>query len=238
LLVSAVKEKQLTEERLNESVIRILEQKFQTGLFENPYVDVQKAVQTVGRADWQKEADAAQGHSLVLLQNTGDLLPLKKGQKIWLYGIAPKAAEAAGFTVVDSPEKADVALIRAQTPYEKLHQAWFFGKRHHEGSLEFTGDNADYQAIVNASKHVPTVVTVYLDRPAILSNVKDKAKAIVGNFGVSDAVLFTRLTSGEAFTGKLPFELPSSMEAVLKQQSDMPHDSESPLFDIGFGLAR
>lgn len=238
LLVSAVKEKQLTEERLNESVIRILEQKFQTGLFENPYVDVQKAVQTVGRADWQKEADAAQGHSLVLLQNTGDLLPLKKGQKIWLYGIAPKAAEAAGFTVVDSPEKADVALIRAQTPYEKLHQAWFFGKRHHEGSLEFTGDNADYQAIVNASKHVPTVVTVYLDRPAILSNVKDKAKAIVGNFGVSDAMLFTRLTSGEAFTGKLPFELPSSMEAVLKQLSDMPHDSESPLFDIGFGLAR
>lgn len=238
LLVRAVKEKQLTETRLNESVTRILVQKFQTGLFENPYVDVQKAVQTVGRADWQKEADAAQGHSLVLLQNTGDVLPLKKGKKIWLYGIEPKAAEAAGFTVVDSPEKADVAVIRAQTPHEKLHQGWFFGKRHHEGSLAFTDDNADYRAVVNASKHVPTVITVYLDRPAILTNVKDKAKAIVGNFGVSDTVLFTRLTSGEAFTGKLPFELPSSMEAVLKQQSDMPHDSESPLYEIGFGLSR
>ena len=91
---------------------------------------------------------------------------------------------------------------------------------------------------MKASKAVPTIVTVYLDRPAILTNVKDKAKVIIGNFGVSDTVLFTRLTSTEAYTGKLPFELPSSEEAVLRQQSDMPHDSENPLFDIGFGLAR
>jgi beta-glucosidase len=238
LLVNAVNEKQLTEQRLDESVTRILVQKFQTGLFENPYVDAQKAVQTVGRESWQKEADAAQRHSLVLLQNTGDLLPLKKGKKVWLYGIDPKAAQAAGFIVVDAPEKADIALIRAHAPYEQTHKQWFFGKRHHEGSLAFTDDNADYQAIVKASKAVPTVVTVYLDRPAILTNVNDKAKAVIGNFGVSDAVLFSRLTSGEAYTGKLPFELPSSMEAVLKQKSDMPHDSESPLFEIGFGLAR
>lgn len=238
LLVNAVNEKQLTEQRLDESVVRILEQKFQTGLFEDPYADVQKAAQTVGRADWQKEADAAQGHSLVLLQNSDDVLPLKKGKKIWLYGIAPAAAQAAGFTVVDAPEKADVAVIRAHAPYEQPHKQWFFGKRHHEGSLAFTGDNADYQAIVRASKQVPTVVTVYLDRPAILTNVQDKAKAIIGNFGVSDTVLFARLTRSEAYTGKLPFELPSSMDAVLKQQSDMPHDSESPLYESGFGLAR
>ncbi len=238
LLVNAVNEKQLTEQRFDESVGRILQQKFQTGLFENPYVDVRKAAQTVGRADWQKEADAAQWRSLVLLQNKDAILPLKKGKKIWLYGVAAKAAQDAGFTVVDSPEKADVALIRAQAPYEKLHQNWFFGKRHHEGSLAFTEDNADYRALINASKHVPTVVSLYLDRPAILSNVQDKAKAIIGNFGVSDSVLFSHLTSSEAFTGKLPFELPSSMEAVLKQQSDMPHDSQSPLYEIGFGLAR
>lgn len=238
LLVNAVNEKQLTEQRLDESVTRILVQKFQTGLFENPYVDAQKAVQTVGRESWQKEANAAQGHSLVLLQNKDEILPLKKGKKIWLYGIEPKAAQAAGFTVVDSPEKADVALVRAQAPFEQPHKQWFFGKRHHEGSLAFTQDNADYQAIVKASKSVPTIVTVYLDRPAILTNVTDKAKAVIGNFGVSDTVLFTRLTGTEAYTGKLPFELPSSMEAVLQQKSDMPHDSESPLFEIGFGLAR
>ena len=37
-------------------------------------------------------------------------------------------------------------------------------------------------------------------------------------------------------TGKLPFELPSSMEAVRAQQADVPYDSENPLFPFGHGL--
>ncbi|HYA99145.1 MAG TPA: hypothetical protein VED37_02890 [Ktedonobacteraceae bacterium] len=36
--------------------------------------------------------------------------------------------------------------------------------------------------------------------------------------------------------GTLPFELPSSMEAVRKQKEDVPYDSEKPLFPFGFGL--
>jgi beta-glucosidase len=37
--------------------------------------------------------------------------------------------------------------------------------------------------------------------------------------------------------GKLPFELPSSMEAVRNQKEDVPSDSEAPLYPFGFGLA-
>jgi beta-glucosidase len=37
-------------------------------------------------------------------------------------------------------------------------------------------------------------------------------------------------------TGKLPFELPSSMEAVRQQKEDIPYDSRKPLFTFGFGL--
>ena len=37
-------------------------------------------------------------------------------------------------------------------------------------------------------------------------------------------------------TGKLPFELPSSMEAVYEQRSDVPYDSKNPCFEYGFGL--
>jgi beta-glucosidase len=36
--------------------------------------------------------------------------------------------------------------------------------------------------------------------------------------------------------GKLPFELPSSMEAVRAQKEDVPHDSKDPLFPYGHGL--
>jgi hypothetical protein len=36
--------------------------------------------------------------------------------------------------------------------------------------------------------------------------------------------------------GRLPFELPSSMEAVRKQKEDLPYDSQDPLVSFGFGL--
>jgi beta-glucosidase len=34
----------------------------------------------------------------------------------------------------------------------------------------------------------------------------------------------------------LPVELPRSMDAVLLQRPDLPHDSTTPLFAYGFGL--
>ena len=37
--------------------------------------------------------------------------------------------------------------------------------------------------------------------------------------------------------GKLPFELPSSMEAVRKQLEDVPFDTENLRFEFGFGLS-
>ena len=38
-------------------------------------------------------------------------------------------------------------------------------------------------------------------------------------------------------TGTLPFEMPSSMEAVRNQQEDVPYDSGNPLFPFGHGLS-
>lgn len=236
VLVKAVKEGKLTESRLDESVRRILTQKFQLGLFEQPYVDAKAAGEVVGKPASQQEANQAQARSLVLLQNRG-VLPLRKGGKVWLHNVDKQAAQRAGLVVVDDPAKADVALIRTVAPFEQPHRNYFFGRRHHEGSLAFKADNADYQTIVRVSAVAPTVVTVYLDRPAILTNVADKTQALVANFGVSDDVLLAKLTSGDAFSGKLPFELPSSMAAVLKQRSDLPHDSQKPLFPLGFGLS-
>ena len=37
-------------------------------------------------------------------------------------------------------------------------------------------------------------------------------------------------------TGKLPVELPSSMEAAKNQIEDIPYDSKDPLFEFGHGL--
>ncbi|HTV01382.1 MAG TPA: hypothetical protein VMF13_12615, partial [Luteitalea sp.] len=45
------------------------------------------------------------------------------------------------------------------------------------------------------------------------------------------------LSGQHAPTGKLPFELPSSMEAVRAQKEDLPHDSAAPLYRFGHGIA-
>ena len=237
ILVEAVKAGKLTEARLAESAYRIMLQKFQQGLFENPYVDVAQTEAIAGNATFVKEALAAQSRSLVLLENKNNLLPLSsKIKKLYLYNINPQVAREYGFTVVEKAEDADLALIRATAPFEMLHPNFFFGSRMHEGDLGFHDGNADYEAIKAASAKVPTVVTIYLDRPAILTNVKDKVAALLGNFGVSDTALFAVLTGNFAPQGRLPFELPSSMAEVKAQAEDVPHDTKTPLYKFGYGL--
>jgi len=237
-VVSAVKAGKVTEARLDESVARILTQKFQQGLFENPYVDPAAASKIVGSPAFQQEATEAQRRSLVLLQNKSAILPVRAaGKKVFLHDIDPKIAAHYGFIVVATPEEADLAILRVNTPFETLHPHYFFGSRQHEGDLSFKDGNPEYELIKQASAKVPTIVTVYLDRPAILTNIVDKSAAIVGNFGVNDDALLDVLTGKAKPGGKLPFELPSSMAEVLAQKSDVPHDTAHPLYAYGFGLS-
>ena len=238
-LTQAVQRGQLTEARINASARRILIQKFKQGLFEHPFVDAAKAASTVGKADFIEAGLEAQRRSLVLLENKDKVLPLAVSvKKVYLYGIDAAVAQQYGYTVVATPQEADVALLRVAAPYETLHPNYIFGSMQHEGRLNYVDGDADYEAIKNAAKYAPkTVVTVYLDRPAILGNVQDKASAILANFGVSDGALFDVLTGKAKPQGKLPFELPSSMAEVQVQKSDLPYDTAHPLYKFGYGLA-
>ena len=238
-LVQAVNAGLLTEARLTESVKRILLQKFEQGLFDHPYVDATQAASIVGNAQFVSEGVDAQRKSLVLLQNNNAALPLAASvKKVYLYGIDASVAAQYGYTVVATPQEADVALLRVSAPYETLHPNYTFGMRQHEGSLAYVDGNADYEAIKLAAANAPkTIVTVYLDRPAILTNVVDKTSAILANFGINDSALFDVLTGKARPQGKLPFELPSSMASVEAQLADVPYDSGDPLFHFGYGLS-
>lgn len=241
VLVEAVRAGKLTEARLDQSVTRIMRQKFELGLFDNPYVDVEKAATIAGNDTFTREARTAQSRSLVILENRNDLLPLRSEargpKKVYLYKVDPQVARENGFTVVERPEDAELAIVRAVAPFETLHPGYFFGLRQHEGDLSFRDGNQDYETIKAVSAKVPTIVTLYLDRPAILTNIREKAAALLGNFGVSDQSLFDALLGRVAPQGRLPFELPSSMDEVKVQSVDKPYDTRNPLYRFGYGLA-
>jgi beta-glucosidase len=83
---------------------------------------------------------------------------------------------------------------------------------------------------------VPTIIDIYLDRPAVIPEIADGSAALLANFGASDAAVLDVIFGRFIPSARLPFELPSSMAAVRRQKEDMPYDSEDPLFPFGHGL--
>jgi beta-glucosidase len=237
IITKAVEKGLISESRINQSAQRILKQKFELGLFEQPYVNAADAEKIVGREETQKEANQAQMQSLVLLQNK-HILPLKPGTRVWLYGADATAAKKAGLAVVDRAEDAEVAVMRTSAPFEQPHYNYFFGRRHHEGSLEYKADSEVMTTLNDVARKVPVVMTMYMERPAVLTGITDKTQAFIANFGLSDEVLFSRLMSDVPYSGRLPFALPASMGAVLEQDPSVPGDLKAPLYALGFGLSR
>lgn len=208
-IVDNVKAGRLGIDAVDRAVQRILEQKFRQGLFENPYVDGDAASRIVGNAGFKAMALQAQRRSAVLIQHNGGALPLRAaGTRLWLYRVDPAVARQRGFTVVDRPEDADVALMSLSTPYEMLHPQHFFGSRYREGATGFKDGAEDFETFKRVSAMRPTVVSLYLERPADISRLAGSAAAIVGNFGISPEALFDVLTGVHAPQGRLPYDLP------------------------------
>ncbi len=237
VLLAAVHSHKVPQERIDDAVLRILTQKFAQGLFEDPYVDSNNAVEVVANEKFQAEALNAQHRSFVLLENKDHLLPFNaQGKRVFLYQVDPRVAAEYGFTVTDQLDQADLALVRVSAPYETLHPNYMFGSMQHEGSLDFADDNPDLEMINRAMAKVPTIVTVYLDRPAILTKFNKSVGALLANFGVSDRALFDVVSGKAKPEGRLPFELPSSMQEVEAQSGELPHDTTHPLYKLGYAL--
>ena len=232
LLVQLVEEGRISEARIDESARRILRDKFRLGLFDDPYVDPDAAEQICGRPDFRAAGDEAQRRAMVLIANDG-VLPLARGARIYVDGLPAErrgrlrhGRRAAGRRRRGDrlPQRAvraarrDTSSSRSSTP----------------GSLDFPADELD--RLLEIARTVPTIFVVHLDRPAILTELAGACGAVVGTFGASPAAILDLVFGAFAPGGKLPFELPSSMDAVRRQRSDVPCDSEQPLFPLGHGL--
>ena len=257
-VVELVKEGVLSEERVNDAVSRVLTWHFSLGLFENPYVDPAKAAGILQCEEFEAFGMEAQKTSNVLLTNNG-ILPLKAGSKLFVDGIDKEVAAAYG-TVVETPEEADVIIYRTTFGADR---GGFFGpapaapgkgkpqarpKMRGPGDVRIGEKIDDIDISLHETKleklkaYVATGKPVVADLNAtgssccITPEVKDLPAAILLSFDPTDKAVMEVLSGNFKPVGKLPFEIPSSMEAVRAQKEDAPCDSKDPSFAFGFGL--
>jgi beta-glucosidase len=217
---------------------RVLKPMFEMGVFENPYVDPEQAKAVVASRELMEAGHRAQVRSMVLLKNANGVLPAAGNKKIFVQNISKEVAARYG-TVVDDPKQADIAIIRVNAPYQvHPYGGGFFGNTH-LGTLTYTGAaNASELEDIRklAASGTPTVVSVNMDRPAILTEFIGQVAAVFASFGSDDDALLELVFGRQSPSGKLPFDLPSDMPSVLSQAADVPHDLDDPMFRFGFGL--
>lgn len=234
LVVELVAGGKLSEARIDQSIRRLLRQKFELGLFDNPFIDEAAVNETLNSESSKALGEKTQQISMTLLKNSRSTLPLVQN-KLKVYVENMDSAVVAKYAkVVNSPETADFAIVRLNTPWYPVDTRNFIAASFHHGDLDFKGD--EKKRILKLLKTVPTIVDIYLDRPAVIPEIVQASEVVIADFGASDRSVCEVLFGNLAPQGKLPFELPSSMDAVNNQKADVPYDSENPLFAFGFGL--
>ena len=147
-VLNLVKSGRISAARLDQSVRRLLTEQFRLGLFEDPYVDADRAAYLVGNRAFQMKAEEAQRKSIVLLQNQGTLLPLRApapAAPVRLYTMGMRAdvvrdARWGSYAVTSGdydatkgerraavPAGTDYAIIRVEVSNQGARPDLFFG---------------------------------------------------------------------------------------------------------------
>ena len=238
IVVQLVRENKIDESRIDRSARRILKNKFELGLFDDPFVDIESVDKLINTQITQKLALDAQRKSVVMLKNS-NLLPLTEETKIYVDGMEFKDSD---INKVNTIEEADVILMYLHTVFNGNQEPGtdrlfdrFLSNLFPNTDLRFNN-----QVIKRASEYSqvkPLILVVDLNRPAILSELNDLSDALIGTFGVNDEVIHEIINGKTNPSGKLPFELPSSMSEVEEQLEDVPDDTANPLYEYGYGLS-
>ncbi len=225
---------------IDTSVVRLLKEKFELGLFENPYVDLNEAETIVNNQKFNERAALAMRKSIVLLRNEDESLPIQAKTKVYFesypkssggrYGSEPQSDEPNIYTTnngdyelefVKTPEEADMVLLWLQPGGNSLFRST---GEPISISLSKCGVDVDYVNKITAKKS--TVLAVNYTSPWVINEVyNDKTKNIVGvlaTFGTTPDALLDVVTGKFNPTGKMPFSTPVSDEAVENQKEDVP----------------
>jgi len=236
---------------IDNSVFRLLMEKFELGLFENPYVDEDAAEKIVGNTEFQKKADLAFRKSIVLLRNQHKALPLKAKTKVYFESyfqskgtadpnkVFDTANHAYDLEFVKTPEEADVILLWITPGAKSLFDS--------DGSplfLSLSKNAVDVNYINELAAKKPTILAVNYTNPWVIDEIYNKDteknfKGVFATFGTSTDALLDVVTGRFNPSGKMPFSTPVSEDKAQNQKSDVPGYLEGPgysLFNYDEGL--
>ncbi|PPK88355.1 beta-glucosidase [Neolewinella xylanilytica] len=243
------------EPAVDDSVYRLLLEKFRLGLFEDPYVDPAAATATVGKDAFRERAAEAHRKSIVLLRNgevAGEAaLPLAAGTKVYFATYLP-SREGDPVTVyrpdatadwpvefVDDPAAADRVVLWLLPRGKSLFQS--------DGSplhVNLSANGIDVAAVKALMADKPTVLLINYSNPWAIDELytdgDPQIPAVLATFGTTPEAVLDILTGAYAPSGKLPFTTPVSDAAAQAQLSDVPgYDEEAGygLFKFGEGLS-
>jgi beta-glucosidase len=233
-LLETVKSGSVDIKLIDNSVYRLLMEKFTLGLFENPYVDESAAQNIVGNAKFQARADLAMRKSVVLLRNETKTLPLKPKTKIYFESYFQRRGAASPSVVyqpknnnynvefVKTPEEADYILLWLTPGAKALFQS--------DGSplyLSMSKNAVDVNYINTLSAKKPTILAINYTNPWVIDEIyneqtKKNIKGVIATFGTTNEALLDIVLGKFNPTGKMPFTTPVSEAVVEKQLSDVP----------------
>jgi beta-glucosidase len=229
-LLETINKGLVKEARIDESVARLLTEKFELGIFENPYVDEEAADIIVGNEKIQERANLAFRKSIVLLRNESSLLPLKPGTKVYFenYMVARGSdnphnviiPEMSGWDIefVNSAEEADVVILWLNPKSPGL-----FGSRGAEINIELSNNNIDVEYVNQLKAKKPSVIAINFSNPWVIKEIDTgDANTILATFGTTFDALLDVVSGKFNPTGRMPFSIPASHTLVENNQSDVP----------------
>lgn len=233
-LLQTVKTGMVDMKLVNNSVYRLLMEKFELGLFENPYVDEDAAEKFVGNKNFQARADVAMRKSIVLLRNDKNVLPIKPKTKIYFEtyfqrrgvtspsNVHQTTSKNESVEFVKTPEEADMVAVwitpGAKSLFEGNGAPLYI-------SLSKNGVDVNYINSLTAKK--PTVLIVNYTNPWVIDEIynektKQNILGVLATFGTTTDAVLDVITGKFNPSGKMPFTTPISEDAAQKQLSDVP----------------
>jgi beta-glucosidase len=245
ILLETVQKGLISEARINHSVAKLLKEKFELGLFENPYVDVENALKIVGNKEALASADLALRKSIVLLRNDQKVLPIAKKTKVYFETyfntgrnkdiIKVAKPDYPAFEFVSTKEEADVILI-----WLIPNGGGLFSSQGAKIDLRLSNNRIDVTHVNELIDHKPTIVAINYTNPWVIEEIdKGKTRGVIATFGTTLEALLDIVSGKFKPTGKMPFTTPKNMQAVEANKSDVPGYLEGPdygLFMFGHGL--